>query len=169
MTSTLEGFSAYGADFEGVRPCQNGYHRGTYIALCILLFKIYYQCKALREIPHSSELCGWEEEDKITLLLNQTRLCSTKIAFLIAYGSLVNCVSLLSLQGFWIFVNREAFLMFSRAIFCTNVKIDFMKMKANYKYMYHMICIIYKKKKKSPKITSLGYIAEHIWVRKYQN
>lgn len=141
MTSTLEGFSAYGVDFVGVRPCQNGYHGGTYVTLCILLLKTYCKCKALREISHCFELCGWEEEDKITLFLNHTRLCSTELAFLIAHGSLVNCVSLLSLWGFGIFVNKGAFLTFSRVIFCDNNiiiwrKIVSMKMKAN--YMYHI-------------------------------
>jgi len=96
MTSTLEGFSADEVKFI--------IHGSTCSVLCICLFKRYSKCKApgekFSQFQTSSSRKGAEQ------LMSQTRLCSTKQ---MAYGNLVNCGSLLSLQGFRIFVNKEAF------------------------------------------------------------
>lgn len=64
------------------------------------------------ESSHNSRLHGWEKEQKIAVFMKQTRLHSTKLAC----GNLINCGSLLSLQGFGAFVNKEAFYVFSMVI-----------------------------------------------------
>lgn len=87
MTSTLEGFSV-----DGVKWINHG-------IICILWSsRDTGSIKLWGKSSHSSRLHGQEKRQKIAAFMNQTRLCSTKLTFQMAYGNLINCGSMLSLQ-----------------------------------------------------------------------
>lgn len=76
----------------------------------------YWKHKALGKKFPQFRLHGQEKGKRTAVFVNKAKLCSTELAYWMAYRNLVNRASLLSLQGLENFVSKEA-LQVSSGVF----------------------------------------------------